>query len=160
MTRTKTTILLIIVILIAAWTLWPRSSAVDVNKGPGDMSKLVNRVWIDAIPTNERDMVDVFLMIDEANFGVFSKNSAYQGDWSAFEWTNERGLRLHMLQSDKTYKVQAKVMSKARCAPFDHCLQLKGNPRGSKRYGSMEDWVITSDAELNPPSLVRELFFP
>lgn len=141
-----------------AWAFWP-SSSLEVEPNKGLDKVLVNRVWIDSIPTKERDKVDVFLMIDEGNFGVFSKSSAYEGDWSAFAWSMQKGLRLHMLQSDKTHKVRAEITSGARCAPFDYCLNIKGAPRGAKRYGSMEDWIITSDDEANPQELVQDLFF-
>jgi hypothetical protein len=147
-----------LLIAALAWVLWPSSSAeVEPNKGLDKV--LVNRIWIDSIPTTERDKVDVFLMIEEGSFGVFSKSSAYEGDWSAFAWSMENGLRLHMLQSDKTHKVRVRVWKGSRCAPFDYCMDIKGNPRGAKRYGSMEDWIITSDAEANPPQLVQDLFF-
>jgi hypothetical protein len=161
MTRTKKTpslaIAILLLVAVAGWMLWPSSTEVEPNKGVE--KTLVNRLWIDSIPTKERDKVDVFLMLDEGNFGVFSKSSAYEGDWSAFAWSLENGLRLHMLQSGKTHKVQVKIWRGAVCAPFDYCMDIKGNPRGAKRYGSMEDWIITSEAEANPPQLVQELFF-
>lgn len=159
MSHIKTASLVSAFALLAAWQLWPSSDSHEALRGD-QLSTLVNRVWIDAIPSNERDLVDVFAMLDEQQIGLFSKNSAFQGDWSAFGWRNKSkgGLVFVSLQDDSHHHVTAKVRKGEVCAPFDYCLKLKGAPRGAKSYGSMEDWIITDNALPNDAS-IKELFF-
>lgn len=137
-------ILAVLIMVLAAWWLWPKGSCDKHAPTGGDFELLANRIWIDHIPTNEREKINVFLMLDEPTFGMFSKSSAYEGDWAAFEWSMEKGLVLKMLQNETKHRVNPKLATGARCAPFDHCLKLGGSPRGPKKYGSMEDWVINS----------------
>ena len=159
MKRTRILTITALLILVAAWKFWPAESKGVLAQDGGDTTTLVNRIWIDEIPTQERDMVEVFAMLDDPTYGIFSKSSAYAGDWSSFEWSHSKGLLIRMLQTGESHKIKATVHKGAQCAPFDYCLRIKGNPRGAKRYGSMEDWIITSESKASPPQLVQDLFF-
>jgi hypothetical protein len=134
-------------VLIAKF--WPgESTRTDTSLG-GDFAILSNRIWIDHMPTNERDKVDVFLLFDDPTFGGFSRSSAYEGDWTSFEWSLHKGLVLSMLQSQSKHKVHPKITGGASCLPFDYCLKLKGAPRGSKTYVSMKDWVVNGAQDFD-----------
>lgn len=160
MTRAiKIVVIVIILVFVARW-YWS-----DKSEGPAeeqwlsasDLSPLSDRIWIDHIPKTERDQVDLFIILEEPTIGAFSRSSAYAGDWASFEWEYEKGLRIEMLQSQTKHKIKAKVMKGEACAPFDYCLRLKGTPRGSKRYGSMEDWVIGSNELPDSRSVVQRI---
>ena len=160
MTRAiKIVVLVIIVMLVARWYWSDRnqSQPEEESLSASDLSPLSDRIWIDHMPKTERDQVDLFVILEEPTIGAFSKSSAYAGDWASFEWEYEKGLRIEMLQSQTKHKIKAKVMKGEACAPFDYCLRLKGAPRGSKRYGSMEDWVIGSNELPDSRSIVREV---
>jgi hypothetical protein len=159
MTRViKYLVLLVLVVCVAWWYFCNKDqSQSSTDTQIADMEPLIDRFWIDHMPKDERDKVDLFVMVSEPSVGGFSTSSAYEGDWSAFEWTIEKGLRIHMLQSDKDHKIKAVIIKGDGCKPFDYCLKLKGAPRGSKRYGSMEDWVINSGETPDPRALVRGL---
>ena len=154
-------ILVLVLIVFVAWWYWSndKESESQITQIE-ELEPLVDRLWIDHIPTTEREKVDFFLMLQEPTIGVFSKSSAYEGDWASFEWGLDGGLHLVMLQNDKKHKLKASILKGAACAPFDYCLKLKGAPRGSKRYGSMEDWVINSNELPDPRAMMRDLLLP
>jgi len=124
-----------------------RSDAPTPERTPDE---LVNRIWIDALPTNPKQKVHVFLMVDEPQLGQFLHTSAFEGDFSLFEWHDRDNGRIDMtlLQSEKKHRVSAAVSSKG-CEPFDFCLELKGAPRGAKKYYSMQDWVVEPGRSLD-----------
>lgn len=155
--RTRNALLAALALVLAAWWLWPSQDNKSVAPSGGDFDVLANRIWIDHIPTNERDKINVFILFDDPTFGGFSKSSAYEGDWAAFEWSLDKGLVLHMMQADTKHRVRPKITSGASCAPFDHCLKLKGTPRGPKKYGSMEDWVVNGQSEFDVRDTIKAL---
>jgi len=116
-------------------------------------SEVVSRLWIDHIPTSEREPVEVFAMLEEDNLGGFVRSSAYEGDFAAFQWRLEKGLVLHMLQKKTDHKVEVVIEKGRGCAPFDRCMRIIGAPRGAKRYGTMEEWVIESSKQLSPQAI-------
>lgn len=143
-TRGKKIIIIVIGLAALAWFLWPQGAT--TTDGPELDSELVNRVWIGHVPTSMTDKIDILAMVEDPRMGVFQNSSAYEGDFSVFEWRHvgddERGkLRLNMLQTQRTHKMKYRV-SNRDCGRFDLCVRIKGAPRGAKRYFSMEDWVI------------------
>lgn len=160
MNRSKIFYVFLILAVLPAWWLWPGS---DSNQSieTTDLAPLADRVWIDHIPKNERDKVDVFVMLEEPAIGAFSRSSAYEGEWTSFEWNMRKGLHFRMLQTQKSHKVSATIIGGDKCAPFDYCLRLKGVPRASKRYYSMEDWVINAGEDHSDArALLEKLSFP
>tara|TARA_R110002096_G_scaffold408075_3_gene607078 strand:- start:57405 stop:57893 length:489 start_codon:yes stop_codon:yes gene_type:complete len=153
--KTRNALLVALALVLAAWWFWP--SPEEANDNGGNFDVLANRIWIDHIPTNERDKISVFILFDDPTFGGFSTSSAFEGDWTAFEWSLDKGLKIHMLQADKKHHLKPKIASGAACAPFDHCLTLKGAPRGPKKYGSMEDWVVNGQAEFDVRETIAAL---
>lgn len=119
-----------------------------------DRSEVVNRVWIDKIPEDMRDKLDIFVAQGDPRFGVFQRTSAYEGDYTVFQWHAHRKGRLHitMLQTGKDHQLGTKVSRKG-CKQFDLCMELTGAPRGAKKYYSMKDWVI--DAHASEPGAIR-----
>ena len=145
--KKKKIIIIVIGMAALAWFLWPQGQATDdPSDGPDLDSEFVNRVWIEHLPKNITDKIDILAIIEDPRVGVFQNSSAFEGDFSLFEWRaggdGERAtLRVTMLQTEKTHKVKYRV-SNRDCGRFDLCVRVKGAPRGSKRYVSMEDWVI------------------
>jgi len=125
----------------AWWYCGSDESAESADSGP----TLVDQVWIDQVPITEKDKVSVFAMLSEARIGIYNQSSAYEGEFSLFEFKQRKGkLLLTMLQTDKTHKLSYKISNKG-CGPmFDYCLEVKGAPRGPVTYGTMRDWVIDS----------------
>jgi hypothetical protein len=126
--------------------------AVDQADSAADVS-WHNRVWIDEIPTTERQKINWFLAVDDPQIGLFQKTSVYEGDYTVFAWRAKKDgvVDIDMLQSEKGHKLKLKTGSKD-CGRFDYCMTVKGAPRGAKKYYSMRDWVIEgaqSPADIN-----------
>src|SRR5690606_30465077 len=106
------------------------------------------------------DKFDIFVMLDEPAAGVFQNTSAYEGDYSAFEWSNpHRGddrYEITMLQQGKRLRLSIHVADEG-CRGFDYCMKIKGAPRGASRYVSMKDWVIDSASGLGPEALRQQV---
>jgi hypothetical protein len=122
---------------------WHARPAADAQ----DSSQLVeNRIWIDHLPRNERDMINVFAAIKDAQIGVFQATSAWKGSFEAFQYHASGGkLEVTYPQSGDKETVRAKAR---RCdeGGMDYCLELTGG-KGVKRYYSQEGWEIGNLAD-------------
>lgn len=120
-----------------------------VNK-PAEVSVL-DRVWIDHIPRNDRDIINVFVAITEEPFGVFQAGSQWTGKFELFRYEVAGGqLRIHYPQTGEHDKVSTSAR-KCDVRGFDYCLDLGGASRGVKNYFSMEGWEI----DARDPAAVR-----
>jgi len=106
-------------------------------------SKLVlDRIWIDHIPRNDRDVFNLFVAITEQPFGIFQATSQWKGQYELFQYeAHGDEMRIHYGQTGEKDRVKAKA-TKCNEKGMDYCLELKDSSRGVKRYYSMEDWVI------------------
>lgn len=108
-------------------------------------SKLVSvtdRIWIDHIPRNDRDVFHLFVAITEQPFGIFQATSQWKGQYELFQYEiSGNEMRLVYGQDGSKDKVKATARE---CGDkgMDYCLELSGASRGVKKYYSMEDWVI------------------
>ncbi len=142
--RNKAALVGVVAVVAALW--FARSggddeAAQDVRAS--DDAELVNRFWISKVPQTAKEKIDVFVMLDEPHFGLFETTSAFEGDYTFFEWRrNDKGrIEIRMLQTDKGHKLAPNV-SRSGCGAFDLCMTVKGAPRGAKKYFSMDDWII------------------
>jgi hypothetical protein len=111
----------------------------------------LDRIWIDHIPRNERDTIQVFAAITEEPFGVFQAASQWKGAYEMFRY-EAHGDELRVLYPQNNDRETVKHSAR-RCneGSFDFCLELKGG-RGVKKYYSRKGWEIEnvhSAAELN-----------
>ena len=99
-----------------------------------------NQLWIDHIPTSERDPFNVFVAHTPEGLGGFAEETVWRGQIerfrfeaapgeirAVFPWTNDR----------ETITLEAK-----RCDVdgFDYCLELTGSNHGVKKYYSRKQW--------------------
>ena len=149
----KTRYLAAILVLGAiAWMLWPADkSAQDGN--PLD-AQLIDRAWIDHMPTYPDEKIDVFFLDGDSQIGVFQNMSVYEGDYSLFAWGDWSGDRfeLTMLQQRESHRVSYRV-SDQNCDGFDYCMVVDGTPRGAKTYYSMEEWGQVADSDAVAPRI-------
>src|SRR5258706_15127341 len=52
---------------------------------------LADRIWIDHIPRNERDTINVFVAISEHSVGAFQATSQWRGAFEAFRYEASGG---------------------------------------------------------------------
>lgn len=133
-------LVLILVLVGVAVGAWRWRSA---GEPAAQSSKLVaNRLWIDHVPRNERDTVQVFVALSQESVGVFNASSAWRGAYEVFKYEQQGSeLRLVYPQTGKRETVRARA---TRCdvKDMDYCLELEGASQGAKRYYSCDGWEI------------------
>ncbi len=104
---------------------------------------LVDRLWLDHIPSSPREPFNIMALISDDNIGVFQNTTAYRGSYEMFRW-DSNGWKYP--QTGETDKPRIRVR---RCDEngMDFCMDISGNSRGVRRYYSRKDWVIKSLAD-------------
>jgi len=121
-----------------AWHLRSDSSPPQASQA----SLVLDRIWIDHMPRNDKDMFHAFVAITEQPFGVFQETSQWKGNFELFNYeANGDELRIVYPQSGDRDKVTA-TANPCSEKGMDFCLELKGARRGVKRYYSMKGWEI------------------
>ena len=131
---------------------WLGSEPAPQATAATDGAQLVlDRIWIDHLPRNDRDTIQIFVAISEEPFGVFQAASKWKGQFEAFRHEG-RGNELRVVypQSNEreTVKHKARACSEHQ---MDYCLELDGGTRGVKRYYSRKGWEI--DGVKSPAAL-------
>lgn len=111
---------------------------------------VLDRIWIDHIPKNDRDTIQVFAAISEEPFGVFQAASTWKGAYEMFRY-EAKGNELKVVYPQSNDRETVKHNAR-RCSEnqMDFCLELSGG-KGVKRYYSRKGWEIenvTSAREL------------
>lgn len=124
------------------WRLAHRGSDAPVVT---DDSKLaLDRIWIDHIPRNERDIFQLFAGLTEEEFGVFQATSTWKGSFELFQFkTSGNSIKATFPQNgDKeTITFKARPCSENQ---MDYCMEVEGTSRGVKKYYSRKGWEIES----------------
>ncbi|HEX3477740.1 MAG TPA: hypothetical protein VHT91_22115 [Kofleriaceae bacterium] len=127
-----------VVVVVASLWGWKRAAHSAENR------LVVDRIWIDHIPRNERDTIRVFAAVSEHAVDVFQATSQWRGGFEAFRFEASGG-ELHLLfpQTGDRETVRAKAR---RCneGGMDFCLELDGASRGVKRGASFTRWTVTT----------------
>lgn len=111
-----------------------------------EAKRLANQVWIERLPTDDRDMIHHLVMVEDGGdrFGAFGKSSQWRHFVELFRWAREENrLTILLPQERKRLDLTVKVWN---CegeapAPFQLCLELSNNRKTSKYY-SRHDWSI------------------
>ena len=71
---------------------------------------LTDRLWVDHIPRNDRDVFQIFAAITEEPIGIFQATSVWKGEFEMFKYeAHGDELRLVFPQSGERNKVKAKA---------------------------------------------------
>lgn len=119
-----------------------RSDSKPAPKADDDL--IVDRLWIDHIPRNDKDIIQIFAAITEEPVGIFQATSQWKGEFELFRYERSGSeLRVVFPQTNTKDRVKAKA---TRCNQrgMDFCLELEGSSRGVKKYYSREGWEIGS----------------
>jgi hypothetical protein len=136
-------IVAIAVIGVAAWRVRSHSSA-DAQDGK---DLLVGRLWVDRLPTSERDQFNLFAVGPQGLFGIFQTRSRWVGSYEVFRADRSgSGIVAEFPQSGRTEKLAVKAR---RCNEkgMDFCMDITGNSLGAHRYYSRKEWVVKSLAD-------------
>ncbi len=153
--------LIVIAALMSIVLAWRWRGAGPSVPHDGDHLAL-DRVWIDHLPKDDKDAVEVFLALTEQPVGVFQASSAWRGHFEIFRYEQQGGqLRVVFPQTGERETVQVKA---TRCdqAGMDYCLELRGGSRGVQRYYSRKGWEIehahgAADAAARADAIVHDL---
>ncbi len=131
--------------------------------------RLHNQVWIERLPTDDRDMIHHLVLVDDEGerFGAFGKSSQWRHFVELFRWAREDArLTLLLPQERKRLDLGVKVWECAgeAPAPFQLCLELS-NKRQTMRYYSRHDWSLDGADSLaalktEHPELAQALELP
>ena len=140
---TRKTALVMLGLGVLGWMLWHR-----VFDGRREVKWLVNQIWIERMPANERDMVWAGVLFQDGKdrAGVLAHGSQFRVHADVLMWRLEGDkLRTHFLQENKRYDFQARTWACEGRAPrpFELCLELKRG-RQVLRFYSLNDWNIDS----------------
>lgn len=107
-----------------------------------DSSLVEDRLWIDHMPRNDRDIIQAFIAVTDEPIGIFHAGSQWKQQSELFFYEQHGGeLRLHYPQTGEKEKVKATARTCSE-RDMDYCLELSGNSRGVKRYYSRKGWEL------------------
>lgn len=123
---------------------WQASDTPAQAMKPASDTLVQDRLWIDHLPRNDRDTIQVFIALTQQPIGGFQTASQWTGKYELFRYEKSGGeIRAVFPQTGSRETIKAKV-SKCDGGWMDYCLELSGSSHGVKRYYSREDWVIGS----------------
>jgi hypothetical protein len=114
-----------------------------------DEKLVFDRVWIDHLPQNDRDMVNVFAVLADPEIGIFQSASQWKQGLEIFKTASRDGGKIGVVypqtRERETVTVHAEPCKKG---DFDYCLEVKGASRGVQAYVSRKGWEIDAHADL------------
>jgi hypothetical protein len=114
---------------------------VDAQDGK---SLIVDRFWLDHMPSSERDPINFMAMFSDHKIGIMRNMTAFKGSDEMFIWGGGNGWRWP--QNGDVDKPSIRVRT-CHEDGMDYCMDVSGVSRGVKHYGSRKDWVVRSIAD-------------
>ena len=74
------------VVAVIGFTSWRLHSRLQVAATHANDKLLADRLWIDHMPKNERDTVNIFALLDTQSVGIFEARSVWRGQFEAFRF--------------------------------------------------------------------------
>jgi hypothetical protein len=150
----KKPLLILGLAIVGAWAIARWTGGGGDRTDVSDPSLILNRIWIDQLPTGPKDTVHLFATVSRQKVGFFQAGSQYKGGYEIFNFMASGGdLRVVYPQTDEQEMVKARAW-KCHENDMDYCLELTGASRGVKRYRSIDGWEI-GDATAVPQLLER-----
>lgn len=120
-----------------------RGSSDDAAPAATEGDRLaLDRLWVDHMPRNERDVFQLFAAITEEPIGIFQATSVWKGAFEMFRYeAHGDELRIVYPQDNSREKVKVKATS-CSSREWDYCLEVSGSSRGVKKYYSREGWEL------------------
>jgi hypothetical protein len=132
-------VLLVVGTAVAAWRWRSGSSESEAI----DDKLVFDRLWVDHMPRNDKDTIQIFAAITDEPIGIFQETSVWKGAFELFRYESHDGeIRMVFPQSNEKNKVKAKARACSDKRDMDYCLELTGTNRGVKKYYSRKGWEI------------------
>ena len=142
----KRWMLVALLAVVGLW--WWRGGDAERDRDDRSARLAFDRVWIDRVPSSEREAVNGLVLLRKQSLGVFNTASRWRGKYELFRHkARERGV-LEVVYPQTGEREQVTVRA-GRCdrGGFDYCLELRGATRGVKSYVSKKEWVVGSVEE-------------
>ncbi len=144
-------LLFLLLLIVAAYFLWRWwHSDAEVARG---QELFYDRLWVDHLPRNESDTIQITAAVTEQPVGVFQAASAWKGAYELFRYQPRGDGKIDLVYPASGAREQARYHA-WRChqkdqetdgkQKFDFCLEIEGASRGVKRYYSLAGWEIGS----------------
>jgi len=146
MPKLKVTLVSLAAVGACAFGAWTLGSCVFGDQEAAGVEHLANHVWLERLPTDERDMITHFLALEsrDGRFGLVGRSSTWRHVIEVFKWHRENDrLTLFFPQerSRATFKARTWECKGEAPAPFELCLELARGDRSVVFY-SRHDWVV------------------
>ena len=128
-----------LLVVVSSWFAWRTFRSADRDR---DRVTVADRIWIDHLPSNDRDPVNAFIVLTEEPVGIFQQASVWRGAFELFRWEGKGDqLRVVYPQTGDRETIRARA---TRCDDrgMDYCLELAGSSHGVQRYYSRKGWEI------------------
>jgi hypothetical protein len=147
MAKTTNTVLALAMTGAGVWGAWSLGQSFFGDDSSVQGTEwVVNHIWVERLPENERDMIGHLALIrhPRARIGVAGRSSQWRHFIELFKWGLERD-RLSLFFPQEEVKAKVKVRT-WKCAgeapePFEICLEVSSGRRKATYY-SREDWII------------------
>ena len=131
--------LLVVGTAVAAWRWRSGSSESEAI----DDKLVFDRLWVDHMPRNDKDTIQIFAAITDEPIGIFQETSVWKGAFELFRYESHDGeIRMVFPQNNDRNKVKANARACNDKRDMDYCLELTGTNRGVKKYYSRKGWEI------------------
>jgi hypothetical protein len=112
-------------------------------------SLALDRIWIEKLPRNDKEIINVFAALSEHSIGIFDASSQWKGAFEIFRFESHGDeLRIVYPQTNERETVKARAR-KCNEKGMDFCLEMSGSSRGIKKYYSREGWEIDGASSLD-----------
>lgn len=124
----------IVAITYAAWS-WQHGAA---DGAPRNVA--FDRLWVDHVPTGERDPFNVFFAHTSPGFGGFAEETQWRGQMERFRFESEGDVIHAVFPWSRTREDITVRARPCQEHDMDYCLDMSGSSHGVHRYYSMVGW--------------------
>ena len=146
MSKLKVTIVSLATVSASVFGVWTLGSCLLREHDSASAEHLANQVWLERLPTDDRDMITHFLALDtrDGRFGLVGRSSTWRHVLEVFKW-DRKGDRLMLFfpqeRSRAAFKVRTWECKGEAPAPFELCLEFARGERSLTFY-SRHEWVV------------------
>ncbi|PRQ07975.1 hypothetical protein [Enhygromyxa salina] len=146
MSKTQSKLIALALVGACSFGVWKAADALFGDEAQGT-KHAVNQVWIDHVPTDDRDMVTHFVLVDhrDGQFGVIGRSSQWRIGVEVFRWQLQGSdLRMYFPQERTRGQVEIETWACEGEAPqpFELCMKVTNKNGRSMTMYSRKDWVI------------------
>ena len=126
----------------------------DDALSPTDAARLLeDRNWLDVMPKNEHERLNVFRFTPRMGGGVYQDRTLFKGTFELFQYEVDGGkIEFKLPHTREVVRTTYRIRRTKEHRPFDLELTIDRSPRGPSRYFGFSDEKAT---EADVEALVR-----